>query len=383
MKYGRILALLLALCLLSGCSGLYSDSYVWVQEHNDPYAYKEAPETETEPEETEAPLPAVSNYYEIMSLLRGYVNTGVTQGQFLIEAYDGDREQELSEAFRAIASEDPIGAYAIERIRYTQALQNGAWLVTVEAAYRHTVAEIESVRSVRGNERALALITDALSRYEPSVTLRVSGYADVDLEAAIRDYCIGHPNTMVETPQITAGIYPDSGNVRVIALEFAYSTDRASLQGMQSEAESVLSSAERYAHYAAQDAEKLSLIYSYLTSRFYYREDAESGSVYSLLCEGRGSSESMAAVTAYLCERVGLPCLLVEGERALGDAENTQPAPYCWNIVCLDGRYFHVDFHRDALERLETCRLLYDAEMEGYVWDRDLYPVCAAEEQAS
>ena len=159
----------------------------------------------------------------------------------------------------------------------------------------------------------------------------------------------------------------------------------------------MLLSAERYAHYAPDDATKLSLIYSYLTSRFAYREDEENGSVYGLLCEGVGNSASFAAVTAYLCQRVGLDCVLIEGTRSRAQAapeeaeapaedgsapeepaEGESPnegAAYVWNMVCIDGERYHLDLQQDALDGLREVRLRQAADMEDYSWDAETDPL--------
>ena len=385
MKRFQITALLLALlCLLSGC-GFISDSYVSVTEHYDPYAYKE----ETEPGETEPPdeepLQTVGNYYSMLELLRSFVTEGVEHGQFLFGQFSGDREETLKDAFYAIKYEDPVGAYAIDYIEYSHTQQNNAWLVTVDTVYRRSASEIQAIQSVRGNDRALRQIYDTLDQNGAAVTLQISGYQDEDFAARIRAYCLEHPNTVVELPEISVAVYPESGNVRIAELHFTYETDKETLRGMQAEAESVLSSAERYAQYAPDDATKLSLIYSYLTSRFRYSEDEENGSVYRLLCEGVGNSESFSSVAAYLCRRVGLDCLLVEGSRTRGETpasasdlaeEDESENRYVWVIVCIDGYYYHWDVQQDALDGLQECRLLLDAEMEGYDWDREAFPVC-------
>ena len=381
MKQWKLLALALALlCLLSGCTELYSAGYVWETEHNDPYAYKE--ETEEPTEQTEPELATVSNYYEIMSQLRGYVNSGTTQGKFLVENYDGDLGQELEEAVSAIASQDPIGAYAIERMDYSRVNQGEAWLITVNAVYRHSVAEIAAIPSVRGIERARDMICSTMEAFQPELTLRISGYSETDYAELVRSYCLTHPNTMIVTPEVSVEIYPDSGNVRVAVLHFSYPADSESLRSMQAEAASILVSAERYAHYTANEQEKLSLIYTYLTSRFSYREDEQDGTVYRLLCEGVGCSRSVASVVAYLCQRVGLECVLVEGTRQREtDTENPGQEEYFWNIVCIDGTYWHLDFQQDALGSLDSCLLRSDSDMEGYTWDRDAYPVCPGVEE--
>lgn len=390
----HILALALAIlvmCLCSGCNRLFGDDYLSVRQHYDPYAYKEetAPtESETETER-ETLIQSVSSYYEMLGLLRRFVTEGVEHGQFLLtESYAGDREEALSEAFVAMRTEDPLGAYAIDYMEYEHTQQAEGWLVTVDAVYRRSTSEIEAIRSVRGNDRAMELITETLDQLGASITLRISGYTDEDLRERVQRYCLEHPNKMVQTPDISLAIYPQSGNVRVVELHFSYNADRETLRGMQSEADSVLASAERYAQYAPDAATKLSLIYSYLTSRFPYVEDGQSGSVYRLLCEGVGNSESVAAVTYYLCQKLGLDCQIVQGTRERtyliqqpdGTEETVEIGQeddvYVWNLICIDGLYYHLDLQQDALERLRTFRLRLDEEMIGYSWDREAYPPC-------
>lgn len=391
------LALVLALgSLCSGCNRLIGDDYLSVSQHYDPYAYKEeTTPTESETEvESEAAIPSVTSYYEMLGLLRRFVTEGVEHGQFLLaENYSGDREEALSEAFVAMKTEDPLGAYAIDYMEYEHTQQSDGWLVTVDAVYRRSTSEIEAIKSVRGNDRAMELITETLDQLGASITLRISGYTEEDLREKVLRYCLEHPNKMVQTPEISLAIYPQSGNVRVVELHFSYNTDRETLRGMQAEADSVLASAERYAQYAPDSSSKLSLIYSYLTSRFVYSEDREGGSVYRLLCEGVGNSESFAAVTYYLCQKLGLDCQLVHGTRERSyridqpaeespeEQETEAPAQdedsaYVWNMICIDGLYYHLDLQQDALERLRTFRLRLDEEMVGYHWDQEAYPVC-------
>ena len=49
---------------------------------------------------------------------------------------------------------------------------------------------------------------------------------------------------------------------------------------------------------------------------------------------------------------------------------------YYWNIVRIDGVYYHADFMRGALDAGSDLRLMLDDEMVLYQWDRDAYPAC-------
>ena len=72
-----------------------------------------------------------------------------------------------------------------------------------------------------------------------------------------------------------------------------------------------------------------------------------------------------------MCNSAGLECQVVTGTRA-GE-------PWTWNMICVDGVYYHVDLMRSyAAGKL----LLHsDDEMNGYVWDYSAYPEAKAPEK--
>ena len=52
---------------------------------------------------------------------------------------------------------------------------------------------------------------------------------------------------------------------------------------------------------------------------------------------------------------------------------------YWWNIVLLDGTYYHVDIYQDLLAG-DTLHRYYDADMTDYYWDVSQVPACPAPE---
>ena len=70
---------------------------------------------------------------------------------------------------------------------------------------------------------------------------------------------------------------------------------------------------------------------------------------------------------AALCRDAGLHCQVVAGTKS--------GYQWYWNIVQIDGTYYHVDLLRSKGEG--NLRLLMDNIInEGYIWDFDAYPVC-------
>lgn len=366
----RILPALLALLLLAGCGRINQTEYVFVGEHNTPFVIKET----TEPPVEEDPvIPAASNYYELRSVLQTFITDGVEHGQLYLVDYNGDVEQDLREVVRYLSTRDPIASYAADYITCERRESGSDWLVTVSVVFRRSLGEIQSIQSVRGNEAAVEQMLEALTQQQSSVTLQISGYLREDFAETLRQYCLQHPDEIVEAPEISVSLYPDSGNVRVVEIHYVYEHDRETLRGMKAEAAAVLDSAYNYIRYAKTNTETLELLYTYLISRFDYETLDVGASVYSLLCRGTGDSFSFASVVNWLCRKAGLECWLVEGKKNGED--------YCWNILSLDGRLCHVDLQTDAVAGAREPTLRTDQEMENYSWDTRAYPACLPPEE--
>lgn len=361
----RIFAAVLLLCLLlCGCKRIYPNEYLKISEHNAPYAYKQ---DSSDGQNNAAPTPEVSDYYALRSALTGFVTTGVEHGQVQMRNYRGDAEQDINRVKIYLTEEEPVCAYAIDYINLERRQNEDGWLLTVDAVYRRSVREIESILFVRGNSAALEAMRSSMTQFQNSVTVRISGYYEEDFVRSLTDYCKLHPELMCVIPEITTAVYPEVGNVRVVEVHFQYPNESQDLRNMRSEADSILSSAYNYIRYTPEDGEKLRLISGYFSSRFPYREDEENATVYSLLCEGVGSSVSYASVVNYLCVKIGLNSWIVSGTL---DGE-----PHDWNIIEVDGICWHYDYHQAAIRGAESHPMT-DAQMAGYEWDRELYPAC-------
>ena len=356
------LLVLLAL-LLTGCSSFFPKEYLSLTEHEAPFAFRE---TESVAEETAEQTTTVSNYYDMRSVFLDFVTSGIEHGQFVLENYSGDIEEDLRQVVRYLTAQNPVSAYAVDYINYERTEITGGWLISVDAVYRRSASEIAAIQPVRGNEAALKKMLDALRAQQSSVTMQVSGYADEDFVELLLEYCLYHPDEIVVTPVISVSAYPATGNVRVVETHFVYEYEKDALRSMRTETEAVFSSAYNYIRYGKTDLEKAGLLYTYLTSRFRYTERQEA-TVYSLLCQGIGSSESAAAVVQFLCEKASIDCYLVRGER--------QGVPYQWNILRIGDRYYHADYHTDALNR-SGLSLKMDADLTDYTWDHSAYPEC-------
>lgn len=161
-----------------------------------------------------------------------FVRNWTEQGEIRISGYSGDLTADLTETVRYITQEDPIGAYAVD---YADAeLRGDAQTGTVEVSivFRRSAAEIDAIVTVSGVNGAHAKIRQALANFDAALTLRIRSYEDADFSGYIRTYCLEHPDSAMALPEVSAAVYPETGETRILELHFTYSQPRDTLRSM-------------------------------------------------------------------------------------------------------------------------------------------------------
>lgn len=352
----RIIPALLALCLLlSGCAGLLSGEIVYTRPHvNDSIS----PEAQTVRAE---------NYSQLYAALVQMVADGREQGVILVTAYASDSaESDAQTAVQELMARDPVAAYAVSHIRVETGTTGGEDALAVNIFYLRDLAELRRIDEVNNVETAIAKIRAAVNYYETGLVLKINAYEPVDFVQAVEDYALEYPEYVIEEPWVTVNVYPDSGTVRVVEVKFTYENSRDALKTMQSSVRGMYTSASLYVSADTNDLDILSHLYTFLMERFDYTFETSITPAYSLLMHGVGDDRAFATVYASMCAREGVECRVVTGTH---DGE-----VYYWNIVCVDGSYYHVDLLRCSAEGAFT--LMTDTDMTGYVWDYYAYPAC-------
>ena len=363
MKRKILITTLICALMLSGC-GWMERSYVSVTPHAQ---QRQSGQTD---------VVAASNYLELLEALESIVAAGTEVAAINVAEYPAEAvEYGITRAVQHAMKNDPIGAYAVEEILYELGTSSGMPAISVRITYRHNRSELQRIRTVGDMEAAEAEIADALDGYDASLVLLVEKYSTKDFTQFVHDYAEYHPETVMETPQVTEVVY-GTGRGRVGEMIFTYQTSRDSLRRMQSQVQPVFDSASLYVSGDGEDRQKFSQLYAFLMERFDYKVETSITPSYSLLRHGVGDSRAFASVYAAMCRSAGLECMTVTGTRS-GE-------PWTWNIVLDGGYYYHVDLLRCSEQG--RYRELTDDAMGSYVWDYSEYPACdgetVAEEEA-
>ncbi|MBQ7802172.1 MAG: transglutaminase domain-containing protein [Oscillospiraceae bacterium] len=349
----RMILLLAAVCLLlSGCG-------VWMDGH-----YESVTLHQEQLTDVQSGTVSAANYTELLEAMTRMVDSSTESAVIYVSDYDQSSvEVGVGTAARYLQKMYPIGAYAIEKIDYEIGTGGGKPAVSVNISYIHGRSEIRKIQKAQDMAGMEAKIADALEKCDAGVVILVENFEATDLTQFVEDYAMLNPDTVMETPQVAVGLYPDAGTTRVLELNFTYQTSRDALRQMQTQVEPYFASASLYVSGDGADSQKYAQLYAFLLERYDYKFETSLTPAYSLLCHGVGDCEAFASVYAAMCRQAGLECRIVSGTKA-GE-------PWYWNMICDDGVYYHVDLLRCNSEG--GFRMRSDAEMEGYVWDYSAY----------
>ncbi len=323
MKRGLVCMALLCAMLLGGCS-MMSGSYHSVTPHHEQLSGVQSDNL------------SAATYAELRNLLSDLVETGTESAVIYVPEYDqADLERGMKDAVRYISDILPLGAYAIDKVEYEIGTSAGQPAILVNISYLHGRSELRRIKQAANMEAAKIIIMKALADCDDSIVVYVDKYSNVDLVQLVEDYAVANPDVVMEIPQVAIGAYPEQGSRRVLELKFTYQTSRDTLRNMQTQVERVFASAALYINQNADEEQKYTQLYTFLTERFDYHLETSITPSYSLLCHGVGDARTFAMVYAEMCRSAGLSCKVVSGTRS-GEA-------WCWNLICVEDVYYHVD----------------------------------------
>lgn len=354
MKRCVCLLMLLSL-LLSGCNAWLDGSYVSVTPHKE------------QNNQMESQLQAVSSYSGLYRVLKNMIRSGKESGLIIVENYNQlVVARDMSLVAETIQVSDPYGAYAVENIEFELGTNTGKPALSVNIQYYHDRSELQNIKTTDEMQSAETEIAKALDNCDSNLVLYIEQYQERDLVQWVADYASQNPEKIMETPQVTANLYPETGEQRIVELKFTYQTSRDVLRTMQTQVSQrfrdICTSIRR-----ADDQEKHQAAFTHFLNLFpEYQQETSITPAYMLLMQGVGDSSAFATLYASACRQTGLENYVVTGTR---DAQ-----PWHWNIIRVEDVYYHVDLLRCIQEG--ELRMYTDAEMTGYTWDFSMYPIC-------
>lgn len=346
--------LCLSMVCTVGCSAMLDRDYSFVTEHS-----------ATPASDGDTNTLRVKSYQELVNALIYLINKGSEEGTIRFEeGEEADVKQMMDEACLEV-QEDPLGAYAVDYIKYGVTSIVGSYEAGVSITYRRTREQVAAIVDATGTSAIRSELSRALATFSDEVVLRISYFEEDEayIQQLVRQAYLSNPATALDFPDAQVAMYPESGQQRIVEVTLTY---HQSLQTLESWRNSLSREAERICQPLTELTikEKLDGITGTLQSMGAY--SAQGGSTaYDALLGGGGDSQGVALAFSLLCRQVGITCSVVDGQK------NGQS--HFWNVVQTASGYRHVDLSR-------TGNVAYNVDQtmtqQGYVWDTQQVPAC-------
>ena len=354
----RFLPMLLLFLLLCGCSRLAEGEYRVVTDHV---------ETSMNPGTT-GRIFEVHTYSGLKRAIQDLVNTGAEDGIVRAVEYAGIIRDDVSKACLEVARSTPMGAYAVEYMTHTVNRILSFDEVTIHIHYKIEPEDITAVRSVSSLNDFYAQIDECLDTGKEFLALQIVTLAIND--RIIKNYVSGyyqqHPDSMLSLPDLSVSFYPSEDYVqKIITLTLDYHVLPEDRIGMLDELLDRARTLTMGIDHTQPEMAALRCCTAVANSM--ERISARGRTAYDVLVGGAGNSEGCAMAYRLLCSMCGVPCQVITGR--------LNSETHYWNLILLDGSYYHVDCSACVAGTLEDGFLKRDSDLWGsYWWEPELYP---------
>lgn len=351
-------ALALSLC---GCGGVYEKTYEVVSDY--------VPAAQTSPDDDERVV--VKSYQALKLEISELVSRGVSEGKIAFDvAYEGDMTEDLASACWEVRTQNALCAYCVENMAYDVNKIVTHYEASVYITYAESRAAVEDIICLPYSSGAAEIILSALTAFKPRLVLLInaSTYTEDDMAELVRKVYTANPLCLPKKPNVRVDLYTGTSMQRLyeISLDYGIENDeRAAFLSNVKKLDSIFSPVER----RQSEAQRALTACEYLVENTRYEPLLGYDSAYSALRYGYAGNEGIALAFYELCRQLDLECIVVYGQL---NWEN-----HCWNIVRLDGEYYHVDVTACIENGMSAGFLKNDEQMWGdYRWNTPLVVPC-------
>ena len=366
-RLGALAALLLAMGLLCGC-GLLNNEYVSVKDYS----------PSVQEESSDDGKVTVKNFSALKQALLKMAYAGKTEGTIVFDAaYDGDTTADMASACWQVRTQDALCAYCVENMAYEINKIVTISEASVYISYSDVSEAAGAIRHLAFSSGIDDIIRDAFSEGEKKLVVLISrsSYSAEDMAAAVTRVYREDPALVPKEPLASVNMYSGMGAQRLYEISINYGMTLDELDARTAQLQAV----DAFAELDTSGMSEAELAYAaceYLMEHCTVSEDKSDNTAYAALVGGRANSEGTALAYIVLCRELGVDCRIVYGQEDWIE--------HCWNIVRIDGSYYHVDITAAIENGAEAGFLMNDEMAWGhYRWDVSSYPKCSGELRCS
>ncbi len=322
-KLAVCLAFFLLLC---GC-GMQETTYIVVEPHSEDYGTEIDSDTVT-----------VGSYLSLRNAILSMVEDYTQEGVIRAESYSGNISEDISKAVSEVTSSTPLGTYAVASITYDYSRIVSYYEIHININYQRTQDEVASIIHIADTDALQEKLSGAMEAYSTRLLLMVDNYQSFDMEAAIQEIFLAHPEFALELPEVSVDLYPSVGTQRILDIRLTYTHTPEELAGYRDELADQIDRLANLYNKIPADMDRARRIYNRLGRNAVlelYSNQSLSGSAYSALVESSATTYGFAQAYRLLSEACGMPCQLVSGWK--------NGMVYYWCLAELDGESYYID----------------------------------------
>lgn len=359
-EFSILILLVLVLLFLSACA-VYNKEYISETDYVSPIQIR-----------SDENRIIVRNLNELKIAVRSVIDQYKESEESIIAfdpAYDGDPNSDISAACKQAITENAFCAYCVEDISYNLYKVVTYYEATITVHFAETVKNDITRLAYSGELKQY--IGDAIENRSRQLVLLVdySNYNEDDIMGMVSDYYINNPLSVPKSPNASVNVYSGSGKQKLYEINIDYGLSEEELaEKTVRAAEFVFPDLEGIEE--MDELEKAAYACSFLIRNTEYSSSRSDNTAYSSLIERKANSQGLSLAFIELCNRLGIDCRLVYGQK------NWQN--HYWNIIRIDGNYYHVDIESCINDGIKAGFLLNDERMWiTYRWNMSGYPQCS------
>ena len=350
-----------AVVFLCGCGSVFDGEYVSVSDY--------VPTVQENGKE-EGKV-TVRNLTQLKQALRELVASGEKEGSIQFDsAYDGEATEDMAAACWQVRSQDALCAYCVENISYELSKIVTYYEAKVSVNYSRDIQQEGSMVRLPYSTGVEDSIRTALEQGKTRLVVLIgsSTYSAEEMELLVGKVYRSNPAGATREPHVNVNMLSGTSLQRLYEINLNYGVSSGELQ-MRQKALKELQAFPDGTLEEQDSAHRVLAICDYLREHCTYSDNGENNDVYAALIQKTANSEGLALACVELCHQQGIDCQIVYGQR------NWQN--HCWDIVNVEGEYYHVDPTVCLTEGLERGFLLSDeAIWNSHRCDTSAYPRC-------
>ena len=317
----------------------------------------------------------VSNFEELKDAMLELVKAHETNGRIVAFSYDGeDVQADVNRAIHEILTYHPIGVFAVSEIAGHVTKIVTLFEIDISIEYMRTREQLDSVVSISATwalrEELLAVMSDYRDESVFRTNLRLTAE---DIIGHIVEIYYQNPRSIVRRPVVAVEVFPEVGNDRIFSVSFEFGLAPGIPRTLEASLALAIQNNVQAAVGETEEEILLSLANNLIAianfDEFAARTLAEHGiqnpvaTAFGALVNGSAVGEGFAMAFKALCDELG-----IEAHVVLGTLNGRYHA---WNIVFLDGFYYHIDVAMGDVYGIENHFLRNDTQMRAgrYIWD--------------